>query len=133
MQNNSRSKENKRIYLELMITSKQLREYIPMNQITQQQKSEGIYSLKLLYIFKLAIYSWTLKFPTIYHITAKAKPGLTPDEVLVKIKSEEIEFEAESYDGFTPGDFIKTCYSDENKELIMKMEEEVWGEYDKSL
>jgi hypothetical protein len=124
MQNNSRSKENKRIYLELMITSKQLREYIPMNQITQQQKSEGIYSLKLLYIFKLAIYSWTLKFPTIYHITAKAKPGLTPDEVLVKIKSEEIEFEAESYDGFTPGDFIKTCYSDENKELIMKMEEE---------
>ena len=124
MQNNSRSKENKRIHLELMITSKQLREYIPMNQITQQQKSEGIYSLKLLYIIKLAIYSWTLKFPTIYHITAKAKPGLTPDEVLVKIKSEEIEFEAESYDGFTPGDFIKTCYSDENKELIMKMEEE---------
>ena len=107
-----------------MITSKQLQEYIPMNQMTQQQKSEGIYSLKLLYIFKLAIYSWTLKFPTIYHITAKAKPGLTPDEVLVKIKSEEIEFEAESYDGFTPGDFIKTCYSDENKELIMKMEEE---------
>jgi hypothetical protein len=124
MQNNSRSKENKRIYLELMITSKQLQEYIPMNQMTQQQKSEGIYSLKLLYIIKLAIYSWTLKFPTIYHITAKAKPGLTPDEVLVKIKSEEIEFEAESYDGFTPGDFIKTCYSDENKELIMKMEEE---------
>ena len=54
----------------------------------------------------------------------KSNPGLTPDEVLVKIKSEEIEFEAESYDGFTPGDFIKTCYSEENKELIMKMEEE---------
>jgi len=46
--------------------------------------------------------------------------GLTPDEVLVKIKSEEIEFEAESYDGFTPGDFIKTCYSDENKEALYK-------------
>ena len=72
----------------------------------------------------MAIYSWALKFPTIYHITAKAKPGLTPDEVLVKIKSGEIEFEAESYDGFTPGDFIKTRYSEENKELIMKMEEE---------
>ena len=107
-----------------MITSKQLREYIPMNQMTQQQESERIYNLPLLYVFKLAIYSWALKFPTIYHITAKAKPGLTPDEVLVKIKSGEIEFEAESYDGFTPGDFIKTCYSEENKELIMKMEEE---------
>ena len=124
MQNDLRSKEHKHIYLKLMITSKQLREYIPMNQMTQQQKSEGIYNLQLHFVFKLAIYSWALKFPTIYHITAKAKPGLTPDEVLVKIKSGEIEFEAESYDGFTPGDFIKTCYSEENKELIMKMEEE---------
>ena len=78
-----------------------------------------------IHIFvKLAIYSWALKFPTVYQITAKAPPGLAPDEVLEKIKSGEIEFEAESYDGFTPGDFMKTCYSEENKELITKMEEE---------
>ena len=72
----------------------------------------------------MSIYSWALKFPTIYHITVKAPAGLEPNEVLEKIKSGEIEFEAESYDSFTPGDFMKTCYSEENKELIMKMEEE---------
>ncbi len=73
---------------------------------------------------KLAIYSWALKFPTIYHITVRAPAGLEPNAVLEKIKSGEIEFEAESYDSFTPGDFMKTCYSEDNKELIMKMEEE---------
>ena len=86
----------------------------------EQKKIES----ESLFNCNLSIYSWALKFPTVYHITVRASAGLSPNEVLERIKSGEIEFEAESYDSFTPSDFMKTCYSEENKELIMKMEEE---------
>ena len=78
-----------------------------MNQMTEQQNSGGSYNENICYILNLSIYSWALKFPTIYYITVKAPAGLDPNEVLEKIKSGEIAFEAESYDSFTPGDFMK--------------------------
>ena len=72
----------------------------------------------------MAIYSWVAKFPTYYHITTNAPSGLKPEEVLEKIKTGDIEFDATSYDGWTPSDFMDTCHSEENQELLMKMTEE---------
>ena len=72
----------------------------------------------------MATYSWVVKCPTYYHISTVAPAGLKPEEILEKIKIGDIEVEAESYDGWTPGDFMETCHTEENQELLQKMVEE---------